>query len=227
MTRDEQNDFIKRKLKDWQIEWHRLFDEDETLEGTEYAPGESRMAKDIDSDFRLIFGISAVAPETRQACFRLFPMGAEMCRRFEGFLNGKSETITEEAARNIAIQICEHVKEAKPMELYNWSNIQVIDRESPGADEILSKTDRVTRIFDRSGLKPVPDEELMSLAADIFLTEPFYMCAGNCYEPGDWIKGVLKTKAQDYIFERVYAIWQGGWFFAVGEEGVVLSRMRS
>jgi len=227
MTRDEQNDFIKSKFKDWQIEWHKLFDQDETLAGTEYETGAFPMAKDIDRDFRLIFGISAVAPETRQACFRLFPMGAEMCRRFEDFLSRKSEPITEEAARDIAKQISENVEKAKPTESVKWANIQVLNREAPGADEIFSKTGRVSYVFDRNGLEPIPDGELMSLAARLFLTEPFYMCAGNYYEPGDWIKGVLLNKGQDFIFERVYALWRGGWFFAIGEDVVVLSSMHA
>lgn len=225
MTRDEKNNFIRGKFKAWQIEWHRLFDEDKTLIGTEYAPDGSKIPKDIYSDFRLICGISHVSPDTRKACFNLFPKGAEMAERCERFLSGKSNPISAEGAREITVQIAEIIDAAIPDEIVDWSNIVINERF--GEENDLGGADRISYLFEGEPPGAPDDDAVLALAAGLFLTEPLYMSAGNWYEPGDWITGALLSPARDKVYELTYKLWDGGWYLGVAKAGVSLTQFEA
>ncbi|MBN9081779.1 MAG: hypothetical protein BGP04_10440 [Rhizobiales bacterium 62-17] len=221
--REQQNDWIKQKFKDWQVDWHDAFDGDPSLAKFERP---DPLPDEIQSDHRLIFGLSRAKAETWRRCFALFPNGSEMQRRFETYLTSATPSLSESEARDLVAEIARHIDRANPNEQVNWARINVVDRNAPDARQALARADRVSILFDRNLLQPVPAKELPAVAAQLFLTEPLYASAGNYYELRDWVTAAMFDADRDKVYELVYRLWRAGWQPLVAEDGVVLAHDR-
>lgn len=219
-----QSDWIKQKFREWQAEWHDVFDKDAILRATGEFERPDPLPNDVQSDYRLIFGLSRAGPETRQSCFALFPNGAEMQRRFESYLTGPATPLTEAAARDLVLEIAQHVVKANPNEEVDWAKIEVVHSNTPGGRELLARTDDVSYLFERNLLNPLSETELSAIAAEFFLTEPLYASAGNYYQLRDWITAAMFDASRDKVYELTYRLWRAGWRLRLAENGVILAR---
>lgn len=225
--RGQQSDWIKQKFVEWQAAWHDAFDKDAALRAAGEFERPDPLPGEVQTDYRLIFGIARAQPETRQACFALFPNGAEMLRRFESYLAGPSTSLTEGAARDLVAEIARHIDKADPNEQVDWSKIEIVDTNAPHAQEVLARTEAISILFERNLLNPVPEKELPAIAAQLFLTEPVYSSAGNCYELRDWVTAAMFDARRDKIYELTYRLWHAGWRLHLAENGVVLACNRT
>lgn len=222
--RNRQNDWIKQKMRAWQSDWHEVFDQDPVLCATEEFERPDPLPENIQSDYRLIFGLSKATRKSRQSCFALFPEGAEMQRRFETFLAGNPTTLTQAEVRALASEIAQHAIKSNPDGDVDWDTIDFLDHNTKGAQELLSRTDDISYLFERNLLNPVAETELPSVAAELFLTEPLYASAGNNYQLRDWITAAMFDTNLDKIYEMTYRLWRAGWRLRVAREGVILIR---
>jgi hypothetical protein len=67
-------------------------------------------------------------------------------------------------------------------------------------------------------------EDLPSVAARLFVSEPLYAAAGNYYELRDWITGAMLDARRDEIYGMIYRLWQGGWQPLVSDQVILLRR---
>ncbi|KNY31162.1 hypothetical protein [Agrobacterium sp. SUL3] len=222
--RIRQNAWIKQKLHEWQGEWHKVFDRDPVLCAIDEFERPDQLPENIQSDYRLIFVLSRAIRESRRSCFALFPEGAEMQRRFEIFLTEDVTPLKEAAAHDLALQIAQHAINANPDVDVDWDKIDFIDSNNIDAQELLSRTDDISYLFERNLLKPVAETELPSVAAELFLTEPLYASAGNDYQLRDWITAAMFDMNLDKIYEMTYRLWRSGWRLRIAVEGFVLIR---
>lgn len=222
--RNGQNDWIKQKQREWQGDWHEVFDRDPLLCAINEFQRPNPLPENIQCDYRLIFGLSRATRESRQSCFALFPEGAEMQQRFEIFLTEDATPLAEAAARDLVLQIAQHAINANPHEDVDWDKIDFVDSNNTDVQELLSRTDDISYLFERNLLKPVVETELPSVAAELFLTEPLYASAGNYYQLGNWITAAMFDMNLDKIYEMTYRLWRSAWQLRIAGEGVVLIR---
>ncbi len=225
--RNRQNDWINQMFGAWQAVWHDLFDHDTALQAAGEFERPDPLPEYPNSDYRLVLGFCHALPETRRACFALFPNDAEMHRRFESHLAGRPPAITEIAARELLADVARHMPAANPNAAVGWANIEIVDRDTPEGFARLAQTDGIATLFERNLLKPVPEDELPAVAAKLFLKEPLYASAGNYYELGNWVTASMFDPARDQIHGLIYRLWNGGWQIMLAEKGVILARHRS
>lgn len=201
LTRQEENAWRMRKYAECQRFWHDRFDEDETLGGPAERP--DPIPSHIDEDYRLLCGFAAAKTETRLACYSIFPHGVEMHRRFEEYLSAPRpednledgrqrayllgpapQEMSEAHARELIAEIAK-LLQGKISTDVDWAKIQRINYSSPDADEVLSEADDIPDLLERSPLDPSRFTHPPSHVASLFLTEPHYMSAGNCYQLGE------------------------------------------
>ncbi|WP_139221697.1 hypothetical protein [Paracoccus halophilus] len=217
--RERQNLWISQKLAAWQTAWHDAFDRDPGAD-----PRPDPLPAEIDSDYRLIFGLSATGTDTRKACFALFPGGTEMHRRLDHYLTAPAPILSAREAQDMVARIADTIDRTKPNDQIDWSRVEVIAREAPDADYRLAMTTGLSYLFERDLLLPSPERELPAIAARIFLTEPLYAAAGNSWELCDWVTGAMFDRHQDRIHELAFRLWHAGWRLRLPENGVILVR---
>jgi hypothetical protein len=223
LLREQQNDWIKKRHREWQVAWHDAFDADLVLQASGELDRPDPLPNRVGMDYRLIFEFSHATPETRSMCFSLFPSGSEMHRRFENFLTNTAPMISETEARGLVGELAKYVDAADPDEQVNWTEIILMDRRDPAAQELLSRSGPVSELFTENLLAPTPKEDLPAEAARIFLTEPLYASCGNFYELRDWVTGAMFDPRQDKVFEYVFRLWNGGWQPLLSSTGVILA----
>lgn len=226
-ARARQNVWLKSQLREWQLAWHELFDKDPGQATADNAAKDEQIPDDLNCDFRLIFGFCEVTADTRAACFDLLPQGEKLAERFEQFFSSRNAPITDEDAMKLAIQLRENINRSDVNFQGDWSNIVIADAFNKDEIDDLGLEYRVHDLFDGSLLDPHPEDNLREVAASLFLTEPFYAAAGNSYQPGQWIKGIYLTPAQDACLRLVYELWLGKWDVEVGSKGVALVPVRN
>ncbi|MGI2030942.1 hypothetical protein ACRQ1B_00985 [Rhizobium panacihumi] len=221
--RERQNEWIKERYKEWQFAWHDIFDQDRTLQAKGDFERPDPLPDDIDSDYRLIFGLFHAEQETRRRCFAMLANGEEMHRRFDAFVTGTRQQLSEQEARQLVSDLGKAVDAASPDEQVDWSRVTIVNRDDADALDNLSECDRIEVLFSENLLEPTPEKELSALAAQLFLTEPLYAAAGNFYELRDWVTGIGFDPRRDRAFELIYKVWDGGWQPLVSEDGVILA----
>lgn len=221
-----QNEWIKSKLKEWQVQWHDYFDLDRTLMADSEFERPLPMPDEIQTDFRLIFGLSKALPQTREKCFDLFPEGKEMFRRFESYLSTPYVPLSESDARSGLAKVSELIREIGPNEPVNFSNVRIVDRDSEEGLSEIQYADDVTVLLEGSLLDCWPVEELPKKSARFFLTEPLYAAAGNFYHVVEWVTAGMEKGLNDELQTELYHLWHGGWQVLLGEEGVILAHRK-
>lgn len=104
--------------------------------------------------------------------------------------------------------------------------MKVIDRDTESGRLALRSTDDITVLLERSLLEPHPDEDVVRVAARIFLTEPLYASAGNYYQMYNWVTAAMSGRAADELHTLLYELWCGGWQVRLDDEGVVLAQRK-
>ncbi|HHC29145.1 MAG TPA: hypothetical protein ENK80_01055 [Rhodobacterales bacterium] len=221
--RKAQNECINKNIQTWQAKWHDLYDIDSNLIADGEFERPDPLPDDIHSDFRLIFGLSRAAQETRQKCFELFPAGSEMHRRFHEFLSSKPTALSELEARARLIKIVALIELIGPNEDVDFSKVTVVDRETEQGLGKLTDTDDITVLLEGSLLAPIPKEELTMVTAQLFLTGPLYATAGNFYHLSNWVTAAMKGGLIDDLHSELYELWVGGWQVAVSPNGLILA----
>ncbi len=224
-ARAARNQAIKTHIHDWRIAWHDLFDADQTL----IAAGEFERPDPLpdreDLDFRLIFGLRQAEPATREACFALFPNGAEMAARFDQFLSTPLQALSEEKARAGVAEIAELLPAMGPHEEVNFSKITIVDRDTPEGLDVLQKTDNLTYTLEHTTVDPYASTDIAAVAARLFLTEPLYAAAGNYYQLRDWVTGAMFDPRWDALQAILFRLWRGGWQVALdADDAIVLAK---
>ncbi len=219
------NEAIKARIREWQIAWHDLFDADQTL----IAAGEFERPDPLpdreDIDFRLIFGLSQAEAATREACFALFPNGAQMAERFSQHLGSVLLPLPEEEARAGVAQIAELLPTMGPHEEVNFSTITVVDRDTPEGMEALRNTDNLTYTLENTLVDPFSFPNVEAVAAHHLLTEPLYAAAGNYYHLHDWVTGAMFDPRWDELQIILYRLWHGGWQVCLdADQAIVLAK---
>lgn len=224
--RGDQNAWIKKTMRDWQLRWHDLFDVDRDLIAAGDFDRPSPLPCEIYRDYRLIFGLSRASPKTRQACFDVFPLGTKMHDRFQDFLSSKPLALKEAEARARLAGVIALIEAIGPNEDVDLSNVTVVDRDTDEGVDILNVSDDVTVLLEKNALSPHPVEDLKMVAAQLFLTEPLYAAAGNFYQVANWVTAAMTGGATDKLHSELYQIWMGGWQVAVGSDGLILASRR-
>ena len=221
--RDARNLWIEARFGEWQARWHDLFDLDRILieEGDVHRP--ETLPADAADDNRLVFGFSRATPETRRECMASFPAGAEMHRRFETYMTGKSVAISEADARQRLGRVVVMLERIGPNEPVNFSNVRIIDRETDDGEAEIGRTGDITELLEGSLLEPTPVGELERHAARLFLMEPLYVAADNFPHVADWVTSAMVGGATDGLHTALYDLWDGGWQVCFDDEGVVLA----
>lgn len=225
-ARARQNLIIKAQMREWQLAWHKLFDQDLGQATADNAAKDDEIPNELDRDNRLIHGFCEVSVATRAACFALLPRGAEVAERFEQFYNSRNSAISQEDAVALVETMRGHIKECTVNYESNWAHIEVLEHDDKAGQDALGLEYSVYDIFERLGFDPYPEDTLTEMAASFFLTEPLYAAAGNWYEPGQWIDAVYREPAQDACLRLVYELWLGKWNVLLGTKGVALIKMR-
>lgn len=209
---------VKALQRGWQETWHAAFDADATLRTSGDDERPDPLPTDLCEDFRLIFNIRHAEPQTRAACFAVFPKGAEMLVRYESYLAGAPSVLYEAEARAMVPRIAEAVAALSPVDRVTWDVRSVRDRKATDGygdfsiDELLENVRRIPSI----------DDGVAAGAAEGFLIEPLYASAGNDYILGNWVTSVLFQPELNAVFDLQYQLWRGGWslwFFQEEEDG--------
>lgn len=146
--------------------------------------------------------------------------------RFQTFLFSKSSALTEPDASARLLKIIALVEAIGPNEEVDFSKVVVVDRDSEVGFDVLNGTDDVTILLERSALAPHPVEDLKSVAAQLFLTEPLYAAAGNFYHLTNWVTAAMTGGMTDELHTELYELWAGGWEVALGTDGLILASRR-
>lgn len=226
VERDDQSAWIKNSMREWQLRWHDLFDADRDLIAAGEFDRPDPIPHEIDSDFRLIFGLSRASQNTRKACFELFPSGTKMHERFHKFLSSKPLALKEDEARARLTEVIALIEAIGPNEDVDLSNVMVVDRDTAEGLDILSNTDDVTVLLEGSTLAADPAEDIEKVAAKLFLTEPLYAAAGNYYQVSDWVSAAMTAGAKDKLHCELCELWAGGWQVALSSDGLIFAARR-
>ncbi|MFV0475882.1 MAG: hypothetical protein ACK5MQ_17020 [Pikeienuella sp.] len=222
--REQQNQWIKARHRLWRERWHDAFDKDATLEAAgEFERPEELPAK-MDTDHRLIFGLSQAEAATMAACFACFPAGAEMQRRFEAYLAGPPPAMEETEARRLVAELSKLADKVQFDDDISWTPVTVIDRKDPEARALISRSCRIAQLISKNLLDPAPEENLPTVAARLFLTEPLYAAAGNYYELCEWVAAAMPGASHTELHDLIYRLWNAGWRLRVSDDGVILLR---
>lgn len=225
-TRQRQNNYIKAQHRTWQLAWHDLFNQDPGQASADNAAKDSQIPDDPNCDYRLIFGFCEITKGTRAACLSLLPHGDELTKRFEQFYNTQNTPIPPAKAMDLAGKLTETINNCHINFEADWNNIIIAEMNDKTALDALEIEHDLHELFEGSLLEPHPEEKLEMLAADLFLTEPFYAAAGNYYQAGRWITGLYHEPARDKCLAIVYALWLGGWDLSLGRKGIALIPLR-
>ncbi|WP_284776837.1 hypothetical protein [Agrobacterium sp. lyk4-40-TYG-31] len=209
--RNQQNSWFKQQFRVWQAAWHDAFDQDQLLKVNAEVERRFPLPEDIDVDHRLIYEFCHVLPETRRACFSMFPNGAEMYRRLEDYLASPSTQLTEKEARKLVRDIEHSALEARPNEQVDWSKIIVIDPAACNTDDALPDVQRISYLFEQNLWEPTPDEQLQAVGAQLFLNEPLYAAAGNTFHLRDWVTAAMFDPNLDRVYEVNHRLRCAGW----------------
>jgi hypothetical protein len=156
----------------------------------------------------------------------LLPHGDELAKRFEQFYNTQNTPIPPTDATDLAQKLADTIKDCNVNFEADWSNIVIAEISNETIIDALEIEHDLDELFEGSLLDPHPEDKLEMLAADLFLTEPFYAAAGNYYQPGRWLTGHYHEPAQDQCFGIVYTLWLGGWDLSIGSKGIALTPFR-
>jgi hypothetical protein len=214
----------KARMFAWQAAWHDHFDRDKTLMALGEFDRPKSIRDDIDSDYRLIFGISRAEKATRDACFDQFPQGAEMAARFDAYLTKKPVQMTQAEAREGLEELAPLLTAAGPSEEIDYAHVEIVDRDTKEGLQALGQTDDVTIVLEASEFEQRTYTDLASNTARSFLTEPLYASAGNYYQLRDWVTSAMYGRESDAIYGVLYRMWAGGWQVALGESSVILAK---
>ncbi|PID36550.1 MAG: hypothetical protein CR993_04140 [Rhodobacterales bacterium] len=225
-TRQRQGRWINAKLREWQLAWHALFDQDPGQPTADNAAKTEPIPDDLDRDYRLIFGFCEVTAETRAACFALLPKGDQLAERFEQFYETRNKDIPPEAAIALAEEMRKAFKDCWANYRGNWDHIAVVDEDDEAAHKALGLECGLREAFEKPLFQPDPDDKLAEIAAELFLREPLYTAAWNTYYAGDWITGIYHPPAHDKCLEINYKLWLGGWDLLIGRNGIGLTQRR-
>ena len=219
--RQQQNDQISAQMGEWQLAWHELFDKDPGQATADNAAKGECIPDELDFDYRIIHGFCEVTSDTRAACFALLPRGADLSERFEQFFVSRNASISEAAAKALALKLCGLLQKLPINFQSDWSNLVIANR-GDDALEALVLDYTVYDLFQGSMIKPHDKDKLSEIAADLFLTEPLFAAAGNWYQPGQWITSVYLEPEKDACLAIIYELWLGDWDFLIGSKGVAL-----
>lgn len=214
---------MSQKLQEWQILWHDAFDQDANLRADDDMERPDPLPDDIDTDFRLIFGLRFITAETRRVCFSVFPNGEELCRRYEDFLSKPPVAYSEEEARAMLKTLTQYVEAAGPEEELDWDRVHVVDPGVPEGEGRLASSSWLGMLFFDAKHELEGDEGLV----EEFLTEPLYASAGNDYVLPDYLIGALMSNTYDRVFELAYRLWRGGWGVYPAADGITLADFRN
>lgn len=224
--RDLQNQWIMERLHEWQLAWHDLFDPDPLLIAAGEFGRPDPLPKDTDSDYRLIFGLSRATPQTRAACFALFPSGDKIDSRFDSFLTTRPVQMPEPEARTHLAHLLDLIDRIGPNEEVDLTTVNVVDRDTPDGLAALNYADDITVLLEGSLLEPKAPADLPVTAARLFLSEPLYASAGNYYQLRDWVCSAMTGGPIDEVQSLRYQMWDGGWQVMFNEDGVILARRK-
>jgi hypothetical protein len=224
LDRDKQNAWITAKHREWQAQWHDLFDADKALTGQAEFDRPAVLPSTLDTDYRLIFGLSHTTPETQKKCFGLFLSGTEMQRRFAAFLAGKSVPMAETEARVRLGDVVELITKIVPHKDVGSFGVTVVDADTEEGNNALQEADDISVLLERGLLEPLDRKGLQEFAARSFLFEPLLAMAQNFVQPENWITSAMSGGLTDDVHSRLYKMWVGGWQVRVGEEGLILGK---
>lgn len=218
---------VNEQLRIWQIQWHDLFDEDQTLIEAGEFERPAPIPERHDLDFRLIFGLLRAEPATREACFALFPKGAEMAARFERWRDTPPAPLSEAEARDGIETLSRIIPPLGPHKDVNFGQITVIDRDTPEGMEALCRTDNLTYVLENTSVDPYNSKDTEARAALIFLAEPLYAACGNYNHLRDWVTAAMYEPGWDAVQDVLFHLWAGGWQVALDEsDAIVLAHRR-
>ncbi|MEL6195717.1 MAG: hypothetical protein AAFQ77_01520 [Myxococcota bacterium] len=216
--REAQGAWIAAELRSWQTAWHDIFDRDAALLADGEFDRPNPLPDSIDTDYRLIFGLSQATSVTRTECLGLLPSGAELARRFDRHREASPTRLREAEVRHLVERLAKQVDACAPNESAPWSEMVAIHDDDPRA----ANTDPVSILLERSLIEPDPPDELPAIAARIFLSEPLYAFGGNSREPADWITAAMFGAEEDAVYTTLYDLWTGGWQVLIAEDAILL-----
>lgn len=223
-SREEQNEWIKARFREWQLAWHDIFDRDERLmENVDYDRPDP-IPGDIDEDHRLLFGLTHATPATQRACFALLPGGGKMYERYRTFLERPSTPLPEEAARVGVAALIALIDRIGANGDFPRNRVVVVDRDTDDGLAHLSRTDDLSVLLEGSLLAPDLPKDVPGRAARLFLVEPLYSSAGNFHHLNDWVTAVHADELVDAFETQRFDLWMGGWQALFDDEVIVLAR---
>lgn len=230
---DRVNALLKEQMREWQLNWHDLYDADSELALTNEHLYPKPIPANLDGDYRLIFELSRLSAETRRACFGLLPKGDEMFARFEAYRLSRSRPkLSEAEAREAAQTIGLIIEELGTNTLscfedsisnLDFSTLRILDRNADSFVEEIAYADRIERAARLSSDAPTTVQNLEIHAAKLFLSEPLYISSGNWYYLGNHVTGVSFGQNEDCFHTAIYKLWLGGWDMFFDGDGVILT----
>ncbi|MGL5011226.1 MAG: hypothetical protein ACRC6I_15210, partial [Paracoccaceae bacterium] len=130
VDRDAQNAWIDARLMEWQVLWHDLFDADRNLMAMDEFDRPAPLPAQLDTDYRLMFGLARTTPETQEKCFALFPAGKEMQRRYAHVLSATRVQMPEADARSRLGEVIALIGRIAPHRNLGEVGVRVVDQDT-------------------------------------------------------------------------------------------------